>query len=37
MIICGSCGNENPDENNYCDQCGVKLINNIVNVPELPV
>lgn len=29
MIRCASCGNNNPDDNNFCDQCGSKL--NVIN------
>lgn len=25
MIRCASCGAENPDDNNFCDQCGASL------------
>lgn len=25
MIRCAKCGSNNPDDNNFCDQCGVKL------------
>ncbi len=28
MIRCANCGNNNPDDNNFCDQCGSRLITN---------
>ncbi len=27
MIRCSKCGNTNPDDNNFCDQCGCRLSN----------
>ncbi len=27
MIICARCGHSNPDENNFCEQCGIELLN----------
>ncbi len=26
MIRCANCGNSNPDDNNFCDQCGQRLV-----------
>lgn len=35
MIVCLRCGNENPDDNNFCNQCGAKFSNKVVDVSEL--
>lgn len=29
MIRCASCGTENPDDNNFCDQCGLRFANEV--------
>lgn len=35
MIRCASCGSNNPDDNNFCDQCGAKLINTPSNTESV--
>ncbi len=33
-MFCGSCGRENPDESNFCTQCGKALKEGVSEVPQ---
>lgn len=36
MIICARCGNENPEDNNFCEQCGTKF-SSILDVSDVDI
>lgn len=37
MVICGKCGHENQDGDNFCSQCGARLVSTLDSTSVIPI